>query len=182
MTNVSALADVINEFVSTERSYVKRLYSLKHDYADPLRTFSRSKDTAIIPPYEAKTLFGNIDQILPVNQAFLEDLELMMLPDGPETVGGIGDVALKHFKQLKGFENYKGYYAKREEAQAIFEKEMKRGSGFSAFIDVSRVSLIVRLINPNDFISHSTFTSCPTKPRLANKILVNRYQEPRWPT
>ncbi|CAL1700184.1 unnamed protein product [Somion occarium] len=135
LTNTSALADVTNEFVSTERSYVKRLYSLKHDYADPLRTFSRSKDTAIIPPYEAKTLFGNIDQLLPVNQAFLEDLERMMAPDGADTVGGIGDVALKHFKQLRGFENYKQYYSKREEAQAIFEKEMRKAGGFAAFID-----------------------------------------------
>lgn len=136
MTDSTALKDVINELVSTEQSYVKRLRILKIDYADPLRTFSRSKSTAIIPPYEAKTLFGNIDQLLPVNEAFMEDLEKMMLPDGPHTVGGIGDVALKHFKEYRGFENYKQYYSKREEAQAIFEKEMRKGSGFSAFIDV----------------------------------------------
>ncbi|KAH8094910.1 hypothetical protein BXZ70DRAFT_1066217 [Cristinia sonorae] len=131
----SALPDVINEFVSTEQSYVKRLRILKTDYADPLRTFARSKSTAIIPPYEAKTLFGNIDQLLPVNEAFLEDLEKMMRPDGLRTVGGIGDVALKHFKESRGFEHYKQYYSKREEAQAIFEKEMRKSSGFSAFID-----------------------------------------------
>lgn len=78
----------------------------------------------------------------------------MVAPDGPETVGGIGDVALKHFKHLRGFENYKGYYAKREEAQGIFEKEMKRASGFSAFIDVSRVfPSFTSLFNPNDYNS-----------------------------
>lgn len=115
---------------------MKRLRTLKTDYADPLRTFSKNKDTAIIPPYEAKTLFGNIDQLLPVNEAFLEDLEKMSASDGHETVGGVGDVALKHFKELKGFENYKQYYAKREEAQQIFEREMRKGSGFSGFVDV----------------------------------------------
>ena len=99
MTDSSALKDVINEFVSTEQSYVNRLQILKKDYADPLRIFSRNKSTALIAPYEAKTLFGNIDQLLPVNQAFRDDLERMMLPDGPQTVGGIGDVALKHFKE-----------------------------------------------------------------------------------
>ncbi|KAI0082531.1 hypothetical protein K474DRAFT_1655326 [Panus rudis PR-1116 ss-1] len=135
LTNTSALANVINEFVQTERTYVKRLRTLKHDYADPLRTFSRSKDTAIIPPYEAKTLFGNIDSLVPVNEAFLEDLEKMIAPDGPQTVGGIGDVVLKHFKQLRGFENYKQYYSKREEAQAIYEKEKRKASQFAAFID-----------------------------------------------
>ncbi|KAI0692571.1 hypothetical protein BC835DRAFT_1416498 [Cytidiella melzeri] len=134
----AALSDTINELVTTERTYVKRLRTLKSDYADPLRTFARSKDTAIIPSYEATTLFGNIDQLLPVNEAFLADLEMMLSPDGDE-VGGVGDVALAHFKHRRGFENYKRYYAKREEAQAIFEREVRRtrtsGSGFSAFID-----------------------------------------------
>lgn len=132
MTNTSALADIIRELVTTERSYVVRLRTLKNDYADPLRMFSRNKDTAILPPYEVKTLFGNIDNLVPVNEAFLEDLEKMAVPNGP----GVGDVALRHFKKLKGFEHYKQYYTKREEAQAIFEREMKKSSGFAAFVDV----------------------------------------------
>lgn len=124
--------------MTTERSYVKRLQILKNDYADPLRNFSRSKNTAIIPAYEAKTLFGNIDNLLPINEAFLTDLEKMMAPNGAKTVGGVGDVALKHFKELRGFEQYKQYYVKREDAQLIFEREMsKRSSPFAAYIDVS---------------------------------------------
>ena len=106
---------------------------LKVEYADPLRQFAKSKDTAIIPPYEAKTLFGNIDQLLPVNEAFLAALEAM--GPNPETAGCIGDVCLKHFKELRGFENYKQYYIKREEAQAIFEQQLKHSS-FAGFIDV----------------------------------------------
>lgn len=137
MTDSSALADVISELVATEQSYVKRLRILKSDYADPLRKFSRSKDTAILPPYEAKTLFGNIDNLLPVNEAFLTDLEKMMAPNGAKSVGGVGDVALRHFKDLRGFEHYRQYYVKREDAQIIFEREMmKKSSGFAAFIDV----------------------------------------------
>ncbi len=139
----NALIDITNELVATERSYVNRLRSLKTDYAEPLRFFSKNKDTAIIPPYEAKTLFGNIDQLLPINEAFLEDLEKMVAPGGSETVGGMGDVALKHFKDLKGFENYKQYYAKREEAQGIFEREMRKASGFSAFVDVCISSIAI---------------------------------------
>ncbi|KAI0251333.1 hypothetical protein BJV78DRAFT_1275422 [Lactifluus subvellereus] len=136
MTDSTAIEDILNEFVATERSYVKRLRTLKHDYADPLRTFARSKDTAIISLYDANTLFGNIDNLLPVNEALLADLEKMVSPEGPHTVGFIGDVALRHFKDLHGFEQYKQYYVKREEAQSIFEREMsKRSSGFAAFID-----------------------------------------------
>jgi hypothetical protein len=111
--------------------------TLKYDYADPLRKFSRSKDTSILPAYEAKILFGNIDNLLPVNEAFLTDLQKLVSEHGSRTVGGIGDVALRHFKQLRGFEHYRQYYVKREEAQTIFEREMmKRSSGFAAFVDV----------------------------------------------
>ncbi|GJE84556.1 RhoGEF domain-containing protein [Phanerochaete sordida] len=130
----SALTDIINELVATERSYVERLRTLKSEYADPLRHFSKSKETAILPPYEAKIIFGNLDQLIPVNEAFLRDLERMLAADGPEAVGGVGDVCLKHFKDLKGFEVYRQYYAKREEAQHIFEQEVKHSS-FSSYID-----------------------------------------------
>ncbi|KAF9534699.1 hypothetical protein CPB83DRAFT_780431 [Crepidotus variabilis] len=131
-----ALVNVVNELTTSERVYVNRLQVLKHDYADPLRNFARSKETAIIPAYEAKTLFGNIDNLLPVNEAFLTDLERMMGPNGHQMVGGVGDVALKHFKELRGFELYKQYYVKREEAQVIFEKEVsKRSSRFASYID-----------------------------------------------
>jgi hypothetical protein len=137
MTDSTALNSVINELVSTERSYVHRLRILKSDYADPLRQFARNKDTAIIPLYEAKILFGNLDQLLPVNEAFLVDLEHMTSSNG-QAVGGVGEVALRHFKEHRGFDNYKTYYTKREEAQTIFEREVaKKSSGFGSFIDVS---------------------------------------------
>lgn len=143
MTDSTALRDQINEFVSTERSYVDKLRTLKKDYADPLRQFARSKDTAIIKPYQANTLFANVDALIPIHEAFLKDLDKMLagMNDGGKkgsSVGGIGDVSLKHFKDYNGFYLYKLYYAKREEAQAIFEKEMtRRGSGFPGYIDVS---------------------------------------------
>ncbi|EJD01616.1 uncharacterized protein FOMMEDRAFT_126677 [Fomitiporia mediterranea MF3/22] len=137
LTNTSALADLINELVSTERNYVQRLRMLKNSYADPLRSYARSKDTAIIAAYEAKILFGNIDQLVPINEAFLQDLERMASPNGLQTVGGVSDVALYHFKELRAFECYKQYYAKREEAQAIFKREMakKSSTGFAAFVE-----------------------------------------------
>ncbi|KAI0722338.1 hypothetical protein C8T65DRAFT_600229 [Cerioporus squamosus] len=131
MTNSSALTDIIKELVTTERNYVKKLRILKTEYGDPLRTFAREKTTAIIPPYEAKTLFGNIDHLLPVNEAFLADLEKMDQDRGP----GVGDVALKHFKILKGFECYRQYYAKHEEVQKLFEREVKKNSRFADYIE-----------------------------------------------
>jgi hypothetical protein len=153
MTDSTALRDQINEFVSTERSYVEKLHTLKKDYADPLRQFARSKETAIIKSYQANTLFGNVDALIPVHEAFLEDLDKMLaeMNNGSKnesSVGGIGDVSLKHFKDYNGFHLYKLYYAKREEAQAVFEKEMmRRGSGFPGYIDVSLHTPGIRLID-----------------------------------
>ncbi|KAI5117382.1 hypothetical protein M0805_009072 [Coniferiporia weirii] len=136
LTNTSALADLINELVSTERNYVQRLRMLKELYADPLRHYARSKDTAIIAAYEAKIIFGNIDQLLPANEAFLHDLELLVAPEDARTVGGIGDIALYHLKDLRAFECYKQYYMKREEAQSIFQREMsKKSGGFASFVE-----------------------------------------------
>lgn len=119
---------------------------LKELYADPLRSYARSKDTAIIPAYEAKILFGNVDQLLPANEAFLQDLETMLASSegsraGASTVGGLGDVALYHLKELKSFECYRQYYSKREEAQAIFKRETakKSSTGFAGFIEVRAV-------------------------------------------
>ena len=62
-----------------------------------------------------------------------------MESDGPSTVGGIGDVALGHFRDMKGFKHYRGYYTKRGKAQSIFEREtVKKSSGFAAYVDVHR--------------------------------------------
>ncbi|OBZ70183.1 Rho guanine nucleotide exchange factor gef2 [Grifola frondosa] len=120
----SKLADQINELVVTERSYVQRLSMLKVNYADPLCGFSKDKNTLIVGPYQSNTMFGNVRNLLPVNKAFLEDLELLNSVNGP----GVGDVARRHFKELSGFEHYKYFYAKREEALTIFTRRIKYSS------------------------------------------------------
>lgn len=173
MTDFSALADVINELVSTERSYVKRLQILKNDYADPLRKFAKNKDTAIIQPYEANTLFGNIDNLLPVNEAFLTDLEKMLAPNGAKTVGGIGDVALRHFKDLKGFEHYKQYYAKREEAQRLFVQEItKRNSAFAAYLEVRHFAPPSMLISIFFYYQRIRYIPADLKSRVGLRELL----------
>ena len=50
----------------------------------------------ILPLYEAKTLFANIDAIVPANTAFLFDLEQMARSG--EGRPWIGDICLKHVR------------------------------------------------------------------------------------
>ncbi|KAF8743234.1 Guanine nucleotide exchange factor for Rho/Rac/Cdc42-like GTPases, partial [Rhizoctonia solani] len=131
--DAAVLSEVVTELVTTERSYLKRLSMLKSSYADPLRSFAKTKDTSIIDAYAAKTLFGNVDQLIPVSEAFLADLEIMLSGQGL----GVGDVVIKHFRDLRAFDCYKQYYTKREEAQQIFEREVskKSSTGFASYID-----------------------------------------------
>jgi hypothetical protein len=155
LTDSSALLFATNELLTSERKYVQRIQTLKVEYADPLRNFARSKNTAILPAREARILFGNIDNLLPVNEAFLTDLEKMMAPNGSKTVGGVGDVALKHFKDLRGFEQYKQYYVQREEALLIVAREKaKRGSPFAAYIDVRPPLELILIIVLNSSAAH----------------------------
>lgn len=166
MTNTSALVDIVKELVTTERNYVKKLRILKTEYADPLRNFSRNKNTAIIGSYEAKTLFGNVDQLLPVNEAFLADLEKMDSERGP----GVGEVALKHFKMLKGFEHYRQYFAKHEEVQKMFEQEFKKNSRFAEYIEVCLLLSVAPL--PSSTV-HSASSTLPRQIRETSSVCEN---------
>lgn len=52
---------------------------------------------SIIPLYSANALFGNIDVLVQVNDAFLRDLEACVAGSGNM---GVGDVALRHVRDL----------------------------------------------------------------------------------
>lgn len=73
------------------------------NYAEPLRKFAKHRETALIQQYDAKVLFGNIEQILAVNEAFLEDLTKMRDPKANPKIGGLGDVCLKHVSSRRDY-------------------------------------------------------------------------------
>jgi len=52
----------------------------------------------ILPLYEAKFLFANIDNILPANTAFLVDLENILRASEGEP--RVGEICLKHVRCL----------------------------------------------------------------------------------
>lgn len=67
-------------------------------YADKLRTYARDPSQMILPLYEAKALFANIDNIVSGSAAFYVDLE--ELCHAGEAESRIGDVCLKHVGHL----------------------------------------------------------------------------------
>ncbi|RSH95410.1 hypothetical protein EHS25_000497 [Saitozyma podzolica] len=130
------LSNLIEELVRTERSYLQRIKVLKQCYADPLRAFAKDQNTQIIPLYEAKNLFANIDLIVPASHAFLADLEAMWASEQGEAT--VGDVCLRHFKDLRTFDPYRTYLSKQDEGQKMFQDVTKKFSGFSSFIDSTK--------------------------------------------
>ncbi|KAL7421475.1 hypothetical protein Q5752_004362 [Cryptotrichosporon argae] len=130
------LRSLIEELVRTERSYVMRLKALKGSYADPLRHFAKQGYSTIVPMYEAKVLFANIDAVLPAATVFLADLEAMW--DSGQAEDVVGDVCLRHFKDLKTFEPYRTYISKQDEAQKTFQEMLKKVPTFGSFIESTK--------------------------------------------
>lgn len=154
------LEPLVTELLTTERTYVRRLRALKtvrppcrrlyvksgqsadpacryfgQTYADPLRIFAKDPSMAIIPSYNATALFGNLDVLLAVNEAFLADLERIGAGGGPL---GIGDVALRHFRDLRAFDCYRHYYDACEDAQAMLSDMVARRRNFAEFVAASK--------------------------------------------
>ena len=115
------LASLVHELQDTETRYLKRITCLKtvsrfdgpvfclateadrsllswiQSYADPLRKFARRSETMIIPVYDAKVMFANIDAIVEAAEGFCRDLQEVDLT-GRARDRNIGDVCLYHVR------------------------------------------------------------------------------------
>jgi hypothetical protein len=83
-------AQVIDELIATERSYVKSLRVIVDVYDKPLRDREKSNRGKILDKAELDTLFLNIVEILRVNERLVKDLTTAKVSDS------IGE-ALKRF-------------------------------------------------------------------------------------
>jgi hypothetical protein len=93
---------------------------------------------AIIPSYNATALFGNLDVLLAVNEAFLADLERAAAGASGGGPLGVGDVALRHFRDLRAFDCYRHYYDACEDAQAMLSDMVARRRNFAEFVAASK--------------------------------------------
>jgi hypothetical protein len=113
----------LHELWVTEESYLRKITSLLQvrsvtlpvfscrqadrtlpplqDYAQPLRTFSKKRETAIIPAFEATHLFTNIEQLVPISVAFekdLKDVAQRAQNERQRVPEGFGEVILAHVR------------------------------------------------------------------------------------
>ncbi|WWC64175.1 uncharacterized protein I303_106783 [Kwoniella dejecticola CBS 10117] len=130
------LMNLIEELVKTERSYLSRIHALKTSYADRLRLFSRDANQQLIPQYEAKAMFANIEAIVPASAAFLTDLDAML--ESGHATESVGDVCLRHLKILRTFDPYRTYLSKQDESQRLFQESLRKFPGFALFIESTK--------------------------------------------
>ncbi len=83
---------VAEEILATERKYVHQLRTIVHVFLEPLRERSRvsERTSSPCPAQIIPLIFANIDEILPVNEALLQDFEnAAQSSDANENIGRV---------------------------------------------------------------------------------------------
>ena len=93
ISNLSNAPQVYQELINTEKSYIKDLSLICDVFLQPVR------DLGILKTFEIVTLFSNIEELIGVNQALLNDLEAA-------GVEGVGEVFQKHAEKFKIYAAY----------------------------------------------------------------------------
>ena len=139
--------NVINELIETEKSYVRKLKLVQTLYMDKLSASGKEQEpqntenetgifsipsdepnAASISPSEHSMIFGDIGQVIRVNEDFLNDL--MQSSE-------IGKTILFHIKQFGVYKNYINFYSKSTET---IKKCIEKNSGFKMFLDQARIN------------------------------------------
>lgn len=85
----------IQEFITSEETYVKNLITVVDVFARPLRSYSQDRMNSILKPFNCTKIFLNIDQILTVNEGFLEDLRKYQKNPEAASFGAICDAHVR---------------------------------------------------------------------------------------
>lgn len=81
------------------RLLILMLLSPAQDFALPLREFARKPNTAIIPTFQAKHLFANIEDLVPISERFEIDLREVINQMNDPGLGlpeDFGEILLHH--------------------------------------------------------------------------------------
>ncbi|KAJ2683077.1 hypothetical protein IWW39_005696, partial [Coemansia spiralis] len=140
--------NVIQELISTERSYVEKMRALIDIYAVPLRSAARSANNALIPAYDAHVVFGNIERVSEVNERFLGDLEAWHRGemDPKETIGSL---CRDHFVD---FHVYKRYINGYQHALVMSRELEAKNPLYAAFLQRAREREECRKLGISDLL------------------------------
>lgn len=106
---------------------MRKLNWLVQGYARPLRALATSRTKAVLPRFEAANIFGNIEEILKVNTAFLKALE--KIGDESKTLGSVC------VEFASRFEVYRPYLQAHADAEQLSVNEEKRNKTYRDFLE-----------------------------------------------
>jgi len=119
--------EIIFEMINTEDQYVKDVQILINSFLVPIRQRNLLKQN------EIESLFANVESILPVNQAMLDDF-LARQKENP-VIEKIGDILVKHAPNL---ELYTKYCSNQTLATDFVDEYRIADPNFAVFIDEPR--------------------------------------------
>ncbi|KAG2232911.1 hypothetical protein INT48_006165 [Thamnidium elegans] len=111
----------IQEFIKTEKSYVETLKTLVKYVVSPLK-YNMQQKNCVLNTFKCHKIFLNIEQILSVNEKFLQDLQ---------NNSEFGLVCRQH---IINFECYRKYLLEQSEAQKLHAKEFKTNQVYKRFL------------------------------------------------
>ncbi|KAI3630459.1 hypothetical protein MIR68_011894 [Amoeboaphelidium protococcarum] len=114
--------EVSYEILSTEQDYINDLKLIVETYVKPIR------DRKVKIPFELADLFSNIEQILPVNEAFLQELKHCRKD---YLLEGVGNAFLAVADYFKLYTMYCGLHAK---AMDSLQKALKADMPIKTFL------------------------------------------------
>ncbi|KAH8914297.1 hypothetical protein BT69DRAFT_1290419, partial [Atractiella rhizophila] len=114
-----------------------------NNYALPLRTFAKDKNSLIIPPFEARVLFGNVEALLGLNEQFLGVLEGMRIGEEVERGAGVEWAGIIKDWMSRFSVPYTSYLSSYPQAKGIENSLMATTSqwrsGFSRFCEKTKM-------------------------------------------
>ncbi|KAI9145989.1 Dbl homology domain-containing protein [Paraphysoderma sedebokerense] len=120
---------IINEILTTERTYVTSLRTLLTIFADPLLDSAKTNNP-ILPKNVIQSMFSNIWDIMNVNEEFLRQLEERLASSDPECIQ-VGDI----FTRMAPFLRSYSFYSKNfNTALQVISAQMNKSPTFDQFL------------------------------------------------
>lgn len=120
---------VVNELVHTERSYIADLELIVTEFKTPMLA------QRIIAQEQARTVFGNVEEVAALNRHLLANIEAESRKDIPQQL--MGQVFLE-MAQSNRFDVYTEYCANHNRAREMINKILETNSAFATFLDQTR--------------------------------------------
>jgi hypothetical protein len=116
--------NTLAELLETERNYVRDLKLIVDVFLQPIRK------QQLLTTFEIVSLFGNIESLVPLNEGFIEELELLV--EKKESEATIGEI-FSYFAPIM-MKPYCNYCSNQPNVRERIKQYQQANAGFDAFV------------------------------------------------